>query len=103
MLTEQRPISNSYPVEASGWDIAHLFLVEKSELQWKEENGKYLTLSRALCPGSMIFLRLLQPTSLDRSLPVAYRAQHVGVTPEGQQQFRLKQVQPNCDLIDKEK
>jgi hypothetical protein len=33
-LTEERAISNSYPVEASGWDIAHFF-VEKSELDWK--------------------------------------------------------------------
>jgi hypothetical protein len=103
VLTEQGLISNSYPVEASGWDIAHIFFVEKSELEWKEESGKYLTLSHSLSPGSMIFLRLLQTTSLDRSLSVAYRTQHVGVTPEGQQQFRLKQVQPNCDLIDKEK
>jgi len=103
VFTEQHAISNSYPVEASGWDIAHIFFVEKSELEWKEESGKYLTLSRSLCPGSMIFLRLLQPTSPDRSLPVAYRAQHIGATPEGQQQFRLQQVQPNCDSIDKEK
>ena len=103
LVTEQRPMSNSYPVEASGWDIACLFFVEKSELEWKEESGKSLTLSRSLCSGSFIFLRLLQTTSADRSLPVAYRAQHVGVTPDGQQQFRLKQVQLNCDLIDKEK
>jgi len=102
-LTEEHTISNSYPVEASGWDIAHLFFVEKSELEWKEGSGKYLTLSRSLCPGSMIFLRLVQNTSLDRSIPVAYRAHHVGVTPGGQQQFRLKQVQPNCGFIGKEK
>ncbi len=100
-LTEERAISNSYPVEASGWDIAHFF-VEKSELDWKGESGKYLTLTHSRCPGSLIFLRLLQTTSPERSLPVAYRAQHVGVTAEGHQQFRLKQVQPNCDSIDKE-
>lgn len=103
MLLTERPIRNSYPVEASGWDIAHIFFVERSELEWREKNGKYLTLSRLLSPGSMIFLRLLQTTSPDRSLPVAYRAKHVGVTLEGQQQFELKQVQPNCDLIDKER
>jgi hypothetical protein len=44
----------------------------------------------------MIFLRLLQPMSADRSLPVAYHAQPTGVTPEGQQQFRLNQIQPHC-------
>src|SRR5437016_14564964 len=80
-----------------------MFFVEKSELEWKEGSGKYLTLSRSLSPGSMIFLRLLQPTSRERPLSVAYRAQRIGVTLNGQQKFKLQQVQPNCDLIDKEK
>jgi len=94
-LSAQRPITNFYPVEVSGWDTAQSFFVEKSELEWNEETGKYLTLSCSLCPGSMIFLRLLQPTSPDRSLPVAYHAQHMNATPEGGQRFRLNQIQPN--------
>jgi len=89
----QRPISTTYQVEASGWDSAQSFFVERSELEWNEQTGKCLTLSHCLCPGSMIFLRLLQPTSSsDRALPVAYQAEHVGVTPQGQQLFRLTQV-----------
>ncbi len=95
LLTAQEHIIDSYPVEASGWDSAQSFFVEKSELKWDELTGKHLTLSRSLCPGSMIFLRLLQPISPDRSLSVAYQAQHVGVTPDGQQRFRLSQIQPN--------
>jgi hypothetical protein len=101
LLTAQRPITDSYPVEASGWDSAQTFFVEKSELEWNEVSGKQLTLSRSLCPGSMIFLRLLQPISPDRSLPVAYHAEPIGVTPEGQQQFRLNQIQPKPGLRDK--
>ncbi len=101
VLAAQRPITDTYPVEASGWDSAHAFFVEKCELEWNEETGKSLTLTRLLCPGSMIFLRLLQPTSPDRSLPVAYRAQHIGVTRQGQQQFRLNQIQPNGGSKDK--
>src|SRR5437899_853123 len=101
LLTEQRPARNSYPVEASGWDSDRCFFVEKSELEWKEESDKYVTLSHSLRPGSMIFLRLLQPTSPDRALTVAYRAEHVGVTPEGQQQFRLNQIQPHSLSRDK--
>ncbi len=95
LLTAQDHITDSYPVEASGWDSARSFFVEKSELRWDEATGKHLTLSRCLCPGSLIFLRLLQPISQDRSLSVAYQAQHVGVTPDGQQKFRLSQIQPN--------
>jgi hypothetical protein len=101
LLTVHRPITNSYPVEASGWDSAKSFFVEKSELEWNEQTGKYLALSHSLCSGAMIFLRLLQPTSPDRSLPVAYHVQHIGVTPEGQQQFRLNQIQPNGGSRDK--
>jgi hypothetical protein len=103
LLTAQRPITNSYSVEASGWDRDQTFFVEKSELEWNEETGKYVTLTRSLCPGSTIFLRLLQPASPDRSLPVPYHAQPVGFTPEGQQQFRLEQVQPNGGSKDKSK
>ncbi len=97
-LTAQRPIANSYLVEASGWDSAHSFFVEKSELEWNEETGKHLRLTHSVCPGSMIFVRLLQSTSPERSLPVAYRAEHIGITPEGQQQYQLNQIQPNCGL-----
>jgi len=103
VLTARRPFTNSYPVEASGWDNRQSFFVEKSELEWNEETGKSLTLTRSLCPGSTIFVRLLQPTSPDGSLPEAYHAQPMGVTPEGQQQFRLKQIQPNCCSKDKAK
>src|SRR5258708_20229430 len=72
LLTPQ-DVTDSYPVEASGWDIAHSFFVEKAELKWDEVTGKHLTLSRSLCPGSMIFLRLLQPISQHPSLSVAYQ------------------------------
>jgi hypothetical protein len=94
-LTAQDHVTDSYPVEASGWDSTQSFFVEKSELRWDEATGKHLTLSRCLCPGSLLFLRLLQPVSKDRSLSVAYQAQHVRVTPDGQQEFRLSQIQPN--------
>jgi hypothetical protein len=63
LLAAQRPFTDTYPVEASGWDSAQSFFVEKSELEWNEVTGKHLTLTRSLCPGSMIFLRLLQPLS----------------------------------------
>ncbi len=94
LLSVQLPITTIYQVEASGWDSAQSFFVEKSELEWNERTGKCLTLSHSLCPGSMIFLRLLQASSSDRSLPVAYQAEHVGDTSKGQHQFRLKQFQP---------
>jgi hypothetical protein len=100
-LTTERDITDSYPVEASGWDSTQSFFVEKSEIEWNEVSGKHVTLTRSLCPGAMIFLRLLQPTSQDRALPVAYHAQPIGVTPEGQKQFRLNQIHPKCGSKEK--
>jgi hypothetical protein len=88
-------ITNSYAVEASGWDDEQSFFVERCDLEWNEETDKHLTLTRSLRSGSMIFVRLLQPTSPSSSHPVAYHAQSIGATPDGKQQFRLSPIQPN--------
>lgn len=95
LLTAQRPASSSYPVEASGWDSTQSFSVERSELEWNEETDKCLTLTRSLRPGAMIFQRLTQCASPDRSLPVAYHTQFIGVTADGQQRIRLKPIHLN--------
>jgi len=95
LLTAQHPISSTYPVEASGWDSDNFFFVEKCDLEWNEETGKYLTLTHSLCPGATIFLRLLLSTTPGRSLPMAYHSQPTGMTPVGQRRFRLDQMQPN--------
>jgi hypothetical protein len=63
-------------VEVSGWDISQSFFVEKPELEWNEENGKQITLSRALRKRTMLFVRLLQSTAPERCSPVAYWAEH---------------------------
>jgi hypothetical protein len=102
-LSARNPITNTYPVEASGWGSDQSFFVEKCELEWNEETGKYVVLTRSLSPGAMVFLRLLLPSSPDRSLPVPYHAQPVGFTREGRRQFRLEQVQPTGGLREKAK
>ena len=88
------PAIDSYRVEVSGWDSSQSFFVEKSELAWNEESGKQVRLSRALCSGAMIFVRLMQPTAADRFSPVAYRAEYLGAAPGGSHQFRLEQIHP---------
>jgi hypothetical protein len=92
--TARHPLSTNYCVEVSGWDDAHSFFVEKSELAWDEESGKHLTLSRRLCPGTMIFVRLLQPLAAEHAFPVAYHAEPEGTTSEGRQIFRVTRMQP---------
>jgi hypothetical protein len=93
-LTARKPLSNTYSVEVSGWDDSPSFFVERTELSWKEETGKFLSLSRLLCPGTMIFVRLLQPIAAERSFPVAYQAEAVATTPEGKHQFRIRRCEP---------
>jgi hypothetical protein len=69
--TAEHPATNLYRVEVSGWDDKKAFFVENSELKWAEDSGKQVTLNRGLSEGAVIFLRLLQPISNDRSHPVA--------------------------------
>jgi hypothetical protein len=90
----RHPLKSTYSVEVSGWDDSQSFFVEKSELSWDEESGKHLTLSHRLCPGTMIFVRLLQPTASEPTLPVAYHAVPLATTPDGKQKFRVKCIEP---------
>jgi hypothetical protein len=43
----------------------------------------------------MIFVRLLQPTSADRPVPVAYQTEQMASTSEGFWQFRLHRAEPH--------
>ena len=91
MILAVNTVANMYRVEVSGWDHDRAFFVENSELEWSED-GKQVTLTRTLNEGAVVFLRLLQPMSADRSNPVAYEAELVSAPTRGQQQFRLRPV-----------
>jgi len=95
LLNARSPITSVYPVEVSGWDNGQSFFVEKSDLEWNEETGKRVALSRAVREGSILFVRLLQPIAEERSYPVAYVAKAGSSLANGQFQFHLKQVQPS--------
>jgi hypothetical protein len=97
-MTAARPVISTYPVEVSGWDGFQAFFVEKCELEWSEETGKQVTLTRSLRPGTMIFVRLLQPTSSEQSFPVPYRTERTDANAFGQYRFSLSQVLPTTEL-----
>jgi hypothetical protein len=86
---------DTYRVEVSGWDSSQTFFVEKSEVEWDESGGKQLKLRRELSSGAMIFVRLIEPTTADRSSPIAYRAEYRGANREGAHKFTLRQVHPS--------
>src|SRR5580693_5671361 len=96
LLTCGQSHTRTYRVEVSGWDSSHIFFVEKSELSWSEAEGKQITLTRALNPGTMIFVRLLQATSADRSVAVPYQAEQLASTLEGIWQFRIHRAEQHA-------
>jgi hypothetical protein len=88
------PATDHYSVEVSGWDISEGFFVEKCELEWNEQSGKCVALRRMLSEGAHVFVRLLQPMSVERSSSVAYAAHFAGSRPDGHCHFRLVAVRP---------
>ncbi len=72
------PLVSTYRVEVSGWDSAQSFFVEIANLEWDEASSKNITLGRSLCPGTMVFVRLLLPT---RGLSSRTYRDHRGGTP----------------------
>lgn len=93
-LSARFPVNSLYRVEVSGWDKSQIFFVEKSELEWGEDSGKHVTLNSDVPDGSVVFLRLIQPLTTDRSQSVPYETEFLCVTPDGQNQFRLHPVSP---------
>ena len=83
-----------YRVEVSGWDEEEMFFVEKSHLDWDEFAGKHVTLRHMLPEGAIVFVRMLQPTAMRQSAPMAYKVEFIGCDPDGMHQFRLSAVQP---------
>ena len=94
MLSARYPVTTTYRVEVSGWDKNQSFFVEKSELEWSEDSGKQLSLTRAIPDGAIVFLRLIASMSVDRSDPVAYETEYLETSPDGLHQFRLHPVSP---------
>ena len=92
--TKPIPGADHYRVEVSGWDENEMFFVEESDLAWDEFAGKHLSLEHMLSDGTIIFVRVLQPTAIHQALPVAYRVEFIGCSPEGNHEFRLNTVHP---------
>lgn len=101
-LSPIRTTTASYRVEVSGWDSSQSFFVEKADLEWSDSGEKLVVLRHELREDSILFVRLLQPLSPDRSHPVPYAAEPVGVRDFSQWEYRLKQVQPRPNRTEAE-
>jgi hypothetical protein len=94
MSTVRLPAVNSYRVEVSGWDARQNFFLAKTDLHWREDNGKEIALPREVPDGAVLFVRLLHSTDLGRALPVPCHAEDLGSTAQGLYRFRLHPVLP---------
>jgi hypothetical protein len=74
MAVVSQGVAVAYRVEVSGWDSNQEFFVERTDLEWSKDVSKLIVLSRPVPAGSLLFLRLLNPTCLDRVHPVPYQA-----------------------------
>jgi hypothetical protein len=98
MIAEISEPRTAYPVEVSGWDRNEDFFVERTELHWSERSGKHILLLHPIVSGSLVFLRLIDPMSVDRVRPVPYRAELFEATKGGQCMVRLLPAEPRTQV-----
>ncbi|MGH9682938.1 MAG: hypothetical protein ACRD4S_04925 [Candidatus Acidiferrales bacterium] len=98
-FTIDRP--NSYRVEVSGWDQAQEFFVEKTMLDWREQDIKEISLRCTLREGSVVFVQLVQSLAKEVGFPVAYQAVNIGPRNDnGEMRARIEQLRPRTSYKD---
>ena len=97
ILTAHHRAASVYPVEVSGWDCTEAFFVEKADLEWDEDSGKYVVLNHKLREGAHVFVRLIQAGLSGRTYPVPYAARFARTTEEGRFQFQLIPAHPRVE------
>lgn len=87
--------TEGFRVEVSGWDASENFFVEKTMLSCRDKEKKEVLLRCALREGSLVFVRLLQPSPSENNLPIAYQASHIGARhADGRRRVDLAQLHP---------
>jgi hypothetical protein len=71
-----------HKVEISGWDSNEDFFVEGTSLGWEAGEENIIRLRHRVRPGSMIFLRVVEPSSEPIRFPVAFRVRRVSARME---------------------
>jgi hypothetical protein len=72
-MTLQMMVPTTYRVETSGWDVDENFFVEKTDLEWTEEE-KTIHLQHPVRKGTVVFVRLMGIDAQENAFPVAYHA-----------------------------
>jgi len=71
-MTAPNQQAETHSVEISGWDTDENFFVERAYLQNCADGHKHLSIRSRLRVGSLVFLRISDELSPERSVPVAY-------------------------------
>lgn len=82
-MNGQKMTAQEHKVEISGWDTNENFFVESASLGWEEGDENTIRLHNPVRPGSMIFLRVLEPCEQPVPFPVAFRVRRVSAKMEG--------------------
>jgi len=90
MIAETSEPQTGYPIEVSRWDEHEDFFVERTELYWSEQSRKHILILRPIVSGALVFLRLIDPLSIDRVRPVPYRAELFETIKGGQCRVRVR-------------
>lgn len=90
--TENHLRAVCYRVEISGWDIDERFFVENAEIGGGEQAEKRVKLRRPLRKGTVVFVRHLLSSSIERDSPIAYEVDPIAVDENGFCEYRLSHV-----------
>lgn len=93
---------SSRPVEISGWDLAENFFVEKTMLRKCHDGSRRVVLCTPLRVGALVFARLADEHTADRTSPVAYQVARINASlSHAGREIRLLQRHPRQTLLGK--
>lgn len=93
---------SSRPVEISGWDLAENFFVEKTVLRRCDDGSRSVLLHAPLRVGALVFARLPDEHTADRTSPVTYQVARINANFSVQgREIQLLQRHPRQTLLGK--
>ena len=91
---------SSRPVEISGWDLAENFFVEKTLLRRCDDGSRKVLLHAPLRVGALVFARLSDEQTADRTSPVTYQVETINAKFSDQgREIQLLQRHPRQTLL----
>ena len=99
-MAPQETEESSCHVEISGWDRAENFFVEKTTLRRLEDGSQKVLLRASLRVGALVFARLTDEQTADRSTPVTYEVATINSSSSFKgREIRLTQRDPKKTLL----